>query len=137
MLISSQHRLNNTKKADIRFIRNVAAPKQSLPVKSYSTSNIAGYPSSMIISSTSSHVLTLNLTILAVNNTVHKYSFGYGYETLVGELVEFVKNKMQIEFVYFKSGNFLIDYFLTLEYKLLCDLGLTQLDLAAIRISTS
>ncbi len=76
MLISSQHRLSNTKKADIRFIRNVAAPKQQLPVKSYSTSNIACYPSSLIIpSNTPSHAFTLNLAILSVDNTVHKYYY--------------------------------------------------------------
>ena len=100
----------NNQKSDIRFIRSVAAPKQTHPLKVQSAVNIQYASSSHLIPSSFSLFLYLTLP----DQTIYNLVFNYTETTKVHELISFLKTKISMHLVYFTSDNMLMDYFLTL-----------------------
>mgnify|MGYP006995480050 CR=1 FL=1 len=72
MMSASQPRINNnSKKSEIKFIRNVVAPKQQMvPQKSYSTSNIVNIPNSFMIQDNNNLSLSINLTLTSPSKSI-------------------------------------------------------------------
>lgn len=78
---------HNNKKSDIRFIRNVAAPKKSPSFKSHSSSSIHYQASSGTLPVPSSLLLSLTLP----DRTQRSVLFSFGEHARVTELTHFIK----------------------------------------------
>lgn len=122
MLQTGVMTLHPNKKSDIKFIRNVAAPKRSPSFKSQSSTHI-NYHCPPIAASPLSLLLCLTLPDKAHENLL----FSYNEHTKVHELIQFVKSRIGMEHGYFKSGNILIDYFLTFHDRFIGELNLSKL----------
>lgn len=124
---------NHNKKSDIKFIRNVAAPKKSPSFKVQSAANIL-YPSSPTILPAPFSLL-LNLTL--PDRTQQSLLFNYNEQARVRELIQFVKSQIRMQYVCLKTGNMMIDYFLTLEDRMLVELTVSKLQIAVERVEVA
>lgn len=64
----------------------------------------------------------------------HTLLFNYNEHVKVSELIDFIKSKIGMEFVYFKSGNLMVDYFLTLGARDIVELAVARLELMVYQV---
>lgn len=108
-------------KPEIHFIRSVAAPKKN-PESS------DRLPLSDLQNET---LFAISLTVNLHDKCPQSFTFSHNANTKVSALISFIKQKIEMENVYFVSGDFLVDYFLTLPNRLVSELNTKKLSLNA------
>ena len=108
----------------------MAAPKKSPSFKVQSAANIVQPSTATILPAPFSLLVHLALP----DSSKQTLLFNYNEHVKVRELVQFIKSQIVMEWVYLKTGNMLIDYFLTLEDRLVMELTVSKLQVAVGKI---